>query len=141
AQSKLLTKDKLLYLDIDRKCIFCGGFEETCEHLFFKCSFTSSLWGSIRRWLGITRSMTTLAMALKWLKKEARGTSWLSKAKRVALATKVYYIWLTRNRKLFEDLSYDLDSIVRRIKTHVYKVMFTLYPDVLILYESLAMEL
>ncbi|XP_022860943.1 uncharacterized protein LOC111381398 [Olea europaea var. sylvestris] len=141
AQSKLLTKDKLLFLDIDRRCVFCGLFEETCDHLFFKCSFTSSLWGSIRRWLGITRSMSTLAIALKWMKKENRGTSWLTKTKRVALASTVYYIWLTRNRKIFEDLPADLDSIARRIKTHVYKVMFTLYPDILILYESLAMEL
>ncbi|XP_022895208.1 uncharacterized protein LOC111409387 [Olea europaea var. sylvestris] len=141
AQSKLLTKDKLLFLDIDRRCVFCRLFEETCDHLFFKCSFTSSLWGSIRSWLGITRSMSTLAIALKWMKKENRGTSWLTKTKRVALASTVYYIWLTRNRMIFEDLPADLDSIARRIKTHVYKVMFTLYPDVLILYESLAMEL
>ncbi|XP_022880980.1 uncharacterized protein LOC111398292 [Olea europaea var. sylvestris] len=29
AQSKLLTKDKLLYLDIDCKCVLCGCFDET----------------------------------------------------------------------------------------------------------------
>lgn len=84
--------------------------------------------------------MSTLAIALKWMKKENRGTSWLSKAKRVALASTVYYIWLTRNRMIFEDLLANLDSIAKRIKTHVYKVMFTLYPDVLIIFESLAMD-
>ncbi|XP_022848848.1 uncharacterized protein LOC111371175 [Olea europaea var. sylvestris] len=48
-QSKLLTKDKLHFLDIDMNCVFCAHSEETCEHLFFKCSFTSSLWGNVRR--------------------------------------------------------------------------------------------
>ncbi|XP_022870493.1 uncharacterized protein LOC111389759 [Olea europaea var. sylvestris] len=61
-------------------------------------------------------------------------------AKRVAFSSTVYYIWLMRKRKIFEDLSPDLDSIVRLIKTHVYKVMFTLYPDVLIHFESLAVD-
>ncbi|XP_022853499.1 uncharacterized protein LOC111374969 [Olea europaea var. sylvestris] len=110
---------------------------KTCDHLFFKCFFTSKIWGNVRQWLGIKRSMTTLVSALKWLKKEAHGTSWLSKVKRIALASTVYYIWLTWNRKIFEDLSTNLDCIVRQIKTHVYKVMFTSYPDVLIHFEAI----
>ncbi|XP_022861447.1 uncharacterized protein LOC111381837 [Olea europaea var. sylvestris] len=110
-QSKLLTKDKLQYLEIDRNCILCGHMAKTGRHLFFECFSTSYLWKSIRQWLGIRRSMLTLASALKWMKKEAPGTSWLSKVKRIVLASTVYYIWLARNMKIFADLSPHLDCM------------------------------
>lgn len=48
-QSKLLTKDKLQFLDIDRNCVFCGHMAETGCQLFFECSFTSSIQGNIRQ--------------------------------------------------------------------------------------------
>lgn len=52
---------------------------------------------------------------------------------------RVYYIWMVRNRKLFEDLKPHSDCIVRRSKIHVYKVMFSLYPNVLVHFEYLVM--
>ncbi|XP_022897681.1 uncharacterized protein LOC111411376 [Olea europaea var. sylvestris] len=122
AQSKLLAKYKLLFLDIDRMCEFCGHKEEMVHRLFFECSSLRH-YGEILLWLGIRKSMSTLASALKWLKKETRVTSWLSMAKRIALASTVYYIWLTCNRKIFEDLSPNLDCVVRRIKTHAGRVI------------------
>lgn len=90
AQSKLLTKDRLMHLDIDRTCILCWSQVKTCQHLFFQCAITSCIWHVIRKWLGIRRSMTTLPSTLKWMKKEAQGTSWQSKAKKIALAHTVY---------------------------------------------------
>lgn len=137
---KLLTKDNLLYLDITRDCILCSLHEETCLHLFFDCPFSARVWNSIKDWLGITRAMTTLASALKWMKKEARGTTWHSKAKRIALASTVYYIWMARNRMIFENLRPHVESIVRRIKTHIYKVIFSLYPHVSTQYETMAID-
>lgn len=100
-KSKLLTKDNLQFLDIDRTCSLCGASEETHQHLFFQCEISSRIWGQIKDWMGLRRSMSTLASALKWLKKEARGSPWQSKAKRVALACTVYYIRSALNRLIF----------------------------------------
>ncbi|XP_022878613.1 uncharacterized protein LOC111396409 [Olea europaea var. sylvestris] len=111
AQSKLLTKYRLPYLDIDKNCVFCERHLETGQHLFFQCSFASSIWMKIKVWTGIRRSMTTIPSALKWMKKEARGTSWQSKSKSIALASTVYHIWMARNRKVFEEPSPHVDSI------------------------------
>ncbi|XP_052203952.1 uncharacterized protein LOC127809227 [Diospyros lotus] len=139
AKAKLLTRDRLLYLDIDRNCALCGTDVETNSHLFFQCPFSKSVWGSIREWLGLSRLMSTIPSALKWLKKEARGSSWQAKVKRSALACTVYYLCNTRNRKIFEDNMPCIDSVIRRIKTQVYRVIFTLYPHVLIQFEALSM--
>lgn len=139
AKTKLLTKDRLQFLEIDNRCILCQDLSESVQHLFFQCSMSREIWGHIKRWLGITRAMSTIPSALKWIKKEGHGTSWQCKAKKIALASTVYHIWTARNRLIFEDLRPNPDSIVIRIKTQVYKVMFSLYPHVLNHYESLAL--
>ncbi|KAK6149457.1 hypothetical protein DH2020_016982 [Rehmannia glutinosa] len=92
----------------------------------------------IRAWIGIKREMSTLSSGLKWLKKEAKGTSRQSKVKCIAFATTVYHIWNARNRLIFEDEVPNPNYVIHRIKTHVYKVVFSLYPSVLIDLENLA---
>lgn len=138
---KLLTRDRLHFLEIDPKCCLCAHMDESTEHLFFSCSFTRSVWERIRAWVGLRRAMSTLHIVMKWIKKESRGTSWHNKAKRIALVSTVYHIWMARNKMIFEDLIPHVDSIVRRIKTHIYNVLFSLYPNVLFQYESLAVGL
>lgn len=69
--------------------------------------------------------MTTTASALKWMKNKGRENTWQSKAKRVVLANTIYHIWTSRNKLFFEDLEMRSESIVRWIKTHVYKVIFS----------------
>lgn len=82
--------------------------------------------------------MSTIAMALKWIKKEGRWMGWQNKAKRIAFASTVYHIWATRNKQIFEDVVSDKEDIIHKIKSHVHRVMFVLYPDVLSLFETLA---
>ncbi|XP_022853426.1 uncharacterized protein LOC111374897 [Olea europaea var. sylvestris] len=118
ARSKLLTKDKLKHLNIDRRYIFCGVDEETECHLFFSCPISFAILGHVRDWLGIRRSMSTRPSALKWIKKEVQWTTWHSKAKWIALASTIYHLWMACNRDIFEDLTPNVEGIVRKIKTH-----------------------
>ena len=136
AKSNLLTRDKILFLDIDWSCPMCNAVEELVCHLFFQCSFNSFVWGSIKEWLGLSRSISTVANALKWLKKEARGSPWPSKLKRVGLDSTIYFLWNAHNGLIFEGITSNKETIIRRIKTYVYKVM---YPYVLVYFESLAL--
>ncbi|PSR91447.1 Transcriptional activator like [Actinidia chinensis var. chinensis] len=54
-----------------------------------------------------------------------------SKAKKVAFACTVYYIWEARNEKIFEGVTKQPKVIVRRIQLQVYRVIFNLYPDLI----------
>ncbi|KAK6140954.1 hypothetical protein DH2020_025301 [Rehmannia glutinosa] len=110
-------------------------------HEVMECNMTKQVWLQIKKWLCITRAMSTIKSALKYIKKEARGTSWQSRAKRSAVACTVYHIWTARNRRLFEGTIVTSDGIIREIKTQVYKIMFSLYPHVLGQYEHLALGL
>jgi len=138
-KSRLLTRDNLQFIDIDRSCSLCGTSEETHQHLFFQCEVSSRIWRQIKDWVGFRHSTASLASTVKWLRKEGRGSSWQSKAKQVAFACSVYYIWSARNRLIFEGQSILVDSIISRIKTQVYRIIFSMYPYVLSHFESLTM--
>ncbi|KAK6136945.1 hypothetical protein DH2020_029306 [Rehmannia glutinosa] len=138
-QSRIRTRDRIRWMDVDKLCVFCGTKPETCQHLYFECAFTRAVWTGIRGWIGIDRQMTTFSSAIKWLKKEAKGTSWHSRGQKIAFATTVYQLWNARNRLIFEGEVSHIDLVIHKIKTHVYKVMFSLYPDVLVHFEKLAM--
>lgn len=43
-----------LELDIDSRCVLCGGEQETIPHLFFSCTFSSRFVLALAAWLGIT---------------------------------------------------------------------------------------
>lgn len=127
---RLRTKDRIDFLEIDSTCVFCKSSPETIDHLFFVCSFTSSIWRIVRNWTGITRQINTLKMALKWLKKEKCSTCWITKLRRHALASTVYFLWCARNRAIFENDAPQLHTIVRRIQIHVFSIIYDSFPHV-----------
>jgi hypothetical protein len=100
--NKLLTRDRLSFVVEDTSCPFCHSGVESHHHLFFSCSFVQSVWTTIRVWLAIRKSMSTLASALKWLKKESRGTRIGTKARKVALVCMVHCFWRVRNEAVFQ---------------------------------------
>jgi len=129
AQKRLPTKDRLTFLQVDESCAFCVGNKESADHLFFQCSFSAMVWRCIRDWLGISRGMSTISSALKWIKKEAKGSSEKAKAKKVALTCTVYHIWHARNMKIFEGQAQKVDSTVFKIKLHIYRTIFNSDPN------------
>jgi len=138
-RSRLLTRDRLLFLESNRACPFCNREEESAGHLFFLCPFTASVWTHVKAWAGISRAMTTLSSAIKWLIKEARGPSWINKMKKTVFSCTVYSIWAARNSFIFENVHPNVEGLVCKVKTFVYNVIFTLYPHVLTRYEGLAL--
>lgn len=129
AKGKLHTKDRMHFMNIDDTCVLCNHGHESLQHIFFQCSISRDIWQFIKTWLGLHRSMTTIASSIKWIKKSSRKQSKQGKAQRIGLACTVYMIWNARNRKIFEDCSPNIADICFKIKSHVYKVLYTLYPD------------
>ncbi|XP_057492447.1 uncharacterized protein LOC130778052 [Actinidia eriantha] len=128
-KDRLRTRDKLRDFIEDLACPLCMAENEDIDHLFFRCRVGSQVWGAIKTWLGITRAMNTLKAAVKWMIKESRGTGFPAKFKRISLACTIYYIWGTRNKRIFEDKIEQPEEIIRRIQSHVYRSIYTLFPD------------
>ncbi|KAK4383087.1 hypothetical protein Sango_2809900 [Sesamum angolense] len=101
-RERMATRDRLAFLHEDPSCSMCINSKESAKHLFFECPFSSYVWSHIRQWFGITRRMSTLLSAVKWLKKEKTGSSVQNKARHLALACTVYSLWRHRNEIIFE---------------------------------------
>ncbi|GFY96655.1 hypothetical protein Acr_11g0009610 [Actinidia rufa] len=75
----------------------------------------SQIWSKIKSWLGISLAMQTIKAAVKWMIKEAKGTGFPAKIKRIALACTVYLIWGARNKSNFEGKIEHQDAIFTSI--------------------------
>ncbi|KAL0399880.1 UNVERIFIED_CONTAM: Retrovirus-related Pol polyprotein from type-2 retrotransposable element R2DM [Sesamum radiatum] len=93
---------------------------------FFECPFSDYVWSNIRDWVGLSRRMSTLLSAMKWLKKEKTGSSVQNKARRIALACTVYSLWRHRNEVVFEAKAPCPDGLVISIRISVYRQLLTL---------------
>ncbi|GFY93673.1 hypothetical protein Acr_09g0001190 [Actinidia rufa] len=128
-KDRLLTRDKLRDFIEDQSCPLCSFEAESIDHLFFYCQVGNQIWTEIKSWLGISRAMTTLKSAVKWMIKEARGTSLPAKIKKISLACTIYHIWVARNKRIFEGKTDHTKAIIRRIQIHVYRSIYILFPD------------
>ncbi|GFY91271.1 hypothetical protein Acr_07g0014670 [Actinidia rufa] len=128
-KDRLLTRDKLRDFIEDQSCPLCSFEAESIDHLFFYCQVGNQIWTEIKSWLGISRAMTTLKSAVKWMIKEARGTGLPAKIKKISLACTIYHIWVARNKRIFEGKTDHTKAIIRRIQIHVYRSIYILFPD------------
>ncbi|GFS39653.1 hypothetical protein Acr_00g0064160 [Actinidia rufa] len=128
-QERLLTRDKLIDQIEDTSCSLCNSPVESLNHLFFQCPVANQVWVEIKSWLGFSRALTTLKAAAKWIIKEARGTGVQAVAKKVGFACTVYYIWATRNARMFEGKIVHPTGIIRDIKIQVYRVLHASFPN------------
>lgn len=126
---RLRTADRIDFLEIDPTCVFCKSSPESHDHLFFDCSFTGELWAIMRNWAGITRDMSTLKMAIKWLKKEKCPEKWILKLRRLTIASTIYFLWNARNRARFEEEVPQLHIIARKTQIHV-SIILASFPHV-----------
>ncbi|KAL0407933.1 UNVERIFIED_CONTAM: putative mitochondrial protein [Sesamum radiatum] len=127
-RGRLATRDRLMFLQEEHLCSLCINTMESASHLFFACPFSVHVWTNIRQWLGITRRMSTLPSAVKWLKKEKIGSSVQNKAKAIALACTVYSLWKHRNEVIFEGKAPNPEGLVICIKITVYRLILALFP-------------
>jgi len=70
---KLRIRDILQFISIDPLYPLCQNSSESHVHLFFSCSWSSSLWGKARYWLKLHSSMPTLNRAIRVLSNNKKG--------------------------------------------------------------------
>ena len=102
-------------------CVFCHDHEESHNHLFFACSWTSLLWMKIKSWLGLNRGMTTINSAIRGL--HLKGKIVVTRMKRVSLNIVVYLIWEERNKRVFENSSSHVEPIFQCFQVLFYMIL------------------
>nr|TKS12186.1 hypothetical protein D5086_0000065860 [Populus alba] len=104
SMGRLHTKDRLLSFHVisSATCSLCGLQDETHEHLFFKCSYSNTVWSSLCRksllnWPNISWQGLLLWAATR-LKNNKSFSHLLA---RQILSSTVYFVWYERNNRIF----------------------------------------
>ncbi|GKB14501.1 RNA-directed DNA polymerase, eukaryota [Tanacetum coccineum] len=122
----LKTQDKLRSWDVDAstdlsqlRCSLCGSHQDSHEHLFFECTFSSQVWNSIRNLAGMEHVPLILEDIVMWFNPMANNRSFKNVVGKLLFAASSYYIWIERNNRLFKNSRRSPEEIRDLIMTTV----------------------
>ncbi|XP_020262882.1 uncharacterized protein LOC109838863 [Asparagus officinalis] len=119
--SKLPTKDRLCRMCIleNNQCVLCAdsvSHQESRNHLFFECQFSSYVWNNLMAWLKYSWRSCCWNQVLRWYSNNLRGLGFRKKLKRMMLSGAVYWIWKERNQRIFQQKARSPDQLIKEIK-------------------------
>ncbi|XP_022030330.1 uncharacterized protein LOC110931236 [Helianthus annuus] len=102
----------------DQSCVFCGDSDESVEHLFSSCNFSSTVWSIVSSWCKIP---CIWGFSVKDLL-EYHDLSGLKGKKKdiVQGITRIgcWIIWKARNERRFNNKPVKLEEIISEIKSY-----------------------
>ncbi|XP_060203009.1 uncharacterized protein LOC132631448 [Lycium barbarum] len=98
AHRSLYTRDRLAKWGMtnDTSCPLCDAADETIEHLFFLCNFSSQLWKKLLTGQHIQRHVMGCNQELYWAIRKAKANTYI-----MVLVGCVYQDWQDRNLRVF----------------------------------------
>ncbi|XP_074301636.1 uncharacterized protein LOC141633038 [Silene latifolia] len=125
-QNKLATVDNLKHrgIPLANRCVLCGQDEESIQHLFFACNYSTQVWGSVCHLIGTFNPPSSLHLLLRWFKQYNRGCARVKVARRCILATTIYLLWRERNARIFHDRGLPPTVLIRKISYIVATQMY-----------------
>ncbi|KAJ9536694.1 hypothetical protein OSB04_un000167 [Centaurea solstitialis] len=100
---RLPTQDRLLswkHDPPDWKCSLCGDCLDSHHHLFFECSYSSSVWERIKEAIGWLDAPVEWDVVMDTLSGHHTRLKFIQK---LGLAAAVYTIWRERNKRIFTE--------------------------------------
>ncbi|KAL0287710.1 UNVERIFIED_CONTAM: putative ribonuclease H protein [Sesamum radiatum] len=117
---KLSTMDKPWVPSAENGCVLCGGlFDETHDHLFFKCWYSKRCLTILKRQIKFQWPYIDWQRGLMWASTRWRGNHLINMAFRATLAALVYHLWGERNNRKFSATSASAEYITSRVLEEV----------------------
>ncbi|XP_020264077.1 uncharacterized protein LOC109840002 [Asparagus officinalis] len=92
---------------------------ETCEHLYFECQYSATVWNKIMDWLSYRWKSCKWNQLTTWYS-NLKGIGFKKKLKRMALSAAVYLIWQERNLRIFQHKARDPEKLFRVVKITIF---------------------
>ncbi|GJV55581.1 reverse transcriptase zinc-binding domain-containing protein [Tanacetum coccineum] len=106
----LKTQDKLRIWDVEAstdlallRCSLCGAQQDSQEHLFFECTFSSQVWYFVSRIAGLEHVPLILEDIMICFHPMVAKRTFKNVVGKLLFAASSYYIWLERNNRLFKN--------------------------------------
>ncbi|KAL9995937.1 putative RNA-directed DNA polymerase [Helianthus debilis subsp. tardiflorus] len=104
----------------DSRCLFCGEYEETSEHIFVSCQFSQSIWLIVTQWCRIP---PIIAFSLKDIidcYSCVNGSKEKKKIINAIVQVVIWCLWRMRNNVLFGQASPNISKVVEESKSMAY---------------------
>uniref|UniRef100_A0A251UDF3 Putative RNA-directed DNA polymerase, eukaryota, Reverse transcriptase zinc-binding domain protein n=1 Tax=Helianthus annuus TaxID=4232 RepID=A0A251UDF3_HELAN len=118
--NKLATMDALRKRNMagdDCYCVLCGEVEETVDHLFISCGFSSTIWALISLWCKIPNIFAFSIKDLLDLHEDVGGSERKRAAIQGIIRIGCWCIWKARNDHKFNNKEIKVEGIIRDIKS------------------------
>ncbi|XP_016482342.2 uncharacterized protein LOC107803218 [Nicotiana tabacum] len=122
-QRRLAIVDRLAKwgIQVTHSCVLCGGgIEETHDHLYFECPYSQSLWTGILEWLSYQRKVENWEDEVQWLTTNVNNRNPRKTLLGVVFAAVVYYIWMERNERRFQNQRREVKDRAKDIVMQVH---------------------
>lgn len=122
AHKRLQTRDRLAVWGIttEKMCPLCDSEEETIDHIFFVCDYSSQIWGKLLLWLKINRTPMSWSNELQWATRHMGGRTPKAEVYRMMLVAAIYYVWQERNQRVFQEKHQIGNCITKRIVQDIH---------------------
>lgn len=115
-RNRLATRDRMRQwgLDVPVDCVLCSAFNESRQHLYFDCSFSSAVWSyfMVQNNLHPPRSFDDI---LNWLTRPSSNSHLVLIIRFIYQASK-YSIWKERNSRIHSSISRPPEALIAEIK-------------------------
>ncbi|GJT03134.1 putative reverse transcriptase domain, reverse transcriptase zinc-binding domain protein [Tanacetum coccineum] len=117
-RNRLKTQDQLRQWDVGLNtnlnmlnCVFCDSQPDSHAHLFFECSFPSSIWMAIRHLAGMEMVASNFQDIVSYLLPSSHRRTAKSIIGCLLVAAAAYFIWVERNSRLFKNTRRTMEEI------------------------------
>jgi hypothetical protein len=100
----------------DSTCPVCGDVAETPGHLFLHCSFASTVWYALNRWLGVMVVLPADAVMSYCVLVGSGGNKKVRRGYSIVWLAYVWILWRVRNDRVFNNITENIDDTVDTIQ-------------------------
>ncbi|XP_021986640.1 uncharacterized protein LOC110883102 [Helianthus annuus] len=84
-------------------CLLCYADLETHDHLFFQCSYSTTVWNIVRDKVGMNSIQQRWEDIARWFVPRAKSRAVYAIASKLVVAASAYVIWSERNARYFSN--------------------------------------
>ncbi|KAJ0780983.1 putative RNA-directed DNA polymerase [Helianthus annuus] len=104
----------------DRRCIMCGDYDETSEHIFVSCQVAQVIWQNVARWCSIPPVIAFGLKDILSIHEYSSSSATKKKALYAVVLITIWSIWKSRNEAVFQHKLPDTTKILDEIKAMAY---------------------
>ena len=119
---RLKTQDRLRPWDVGEdvdlsslRCPLCKVEQDTHDHLFFACNFSSQVWIQVVQKADVQIGSHIWSDIMRWLLPMARKNNAICIVGRLIVAASSYYVWQERNNRLHDSGAKSVEQLVNLI--------------------------